>query len=137
MKQFFSVCHKDMFVSTDILNCFFLFVFFSFFFFKLNSHFGKSNEISPCRKLNNFLKQYIFSSLCPRNGKKYKEDLHRPKTLQVFLLYQNLNDSQIVKNCCYKKLFLECVYYRQNLLWWKFFTSCDNWKILFFIKICH
>ena len=35
-----------------------------------------------------------------------------------------------------QKIFLQCVYYRCNLLWWMFFVPCDNWKTLFFLKVC-
>ena len=34
------------------------------------------------------------------------------------------------------ELFLQCLCYRCNLLWWMFFAPCDNWKALFFLKVC-
>ena len=34
------------------------------------------------------------------------------------------------------ELFLQCLCYRCNLLWWMFFVPCDNWKALFFLKVC-
>ena len=35
-----------------------------------------------------------------------------------------------------KNFFLRCVCYRCNLLRWMFFVPCDNWKLLFFLKVC-
>ena len=34
------------------------------------------------------------------------------------------------------KLFLQRLCYRYNLLWWMFLVPCDNWKMLFFLKVC-
>ena len=45
----------------------------------------------------------------------------------------NLNDSQTFKSSSSKKFFLQCVCYRNNL---SVFCSCDNWKTLFFLKVC-
>ena len=36
-----------------------------------------------------------------------------------------------------KNLFLQCVCYWYNLLWWMFLILCDNWKTLLFIIVYH
>ena len=41
------------------------------------------------------------------------------------------NDPQTIS----KNPFLQCVYYWYNLLQWKFFILCDNWKTLVFIIV--
>ena len=78
-------------------------------------------------------KQYLFGIFF---SVKAKKDSYRPKYTSGFLICLNLNDSQIFKSSSRKNGFLQCVYYRCSLLWWKFFVPCDSWKTLFFLKIC-
>ena len=58
-----------------------------------------------------------------------------PDYLSVSYDY-DLNDSQIFKSSSCKRLFLQSECYRCNLLRWMFFVPCDNWKLLFFLKVC-
>ena len=50
--------------------------------------------------------------------------------------FKNLNDSQTFKSSSCKKSFLQCVCYKCNLLRRMFFVPCDNWKTLFFLRVC-
>ena len=68
---------------------------------------------------------------------KVKEDSHRPKYASSFLICPNLNDSQTFKCSSCKNFFLQCVFYRCNLLRWMFFVPYDSWKTLFFLEVCH
>ena len=78
-------------------------------------------------------KQYQFGFLF---SIKVKEDSYRPNYILSFLICPNLNDSQTFKSSSCKIFFLQCVCYRCNLLRWMFFVPCDNWKTLFFLKVC-
>ena len=78
-------------------------------------------------------KQYLFGLIF---SIKLKEDSYRPKYTSSFLICPNLNDSQTFKSSSCKNGFLQCVCYRCNLLRWMFFVPCDNWKTLFFLKVC-
>ena len=80
-----------------------------------------------------FNKHYLLGCFFSRNAKETHTD---QSTLQVFLLYLERNDSQTFKSSSCGKLFLQCVCYRYNLLQWMFFIPRDNWKALFFIKVC-
>ena len=78
-------------------------------------------------------KQYLLGLLF---STKVKEDSYRPKYTSGFLICPNLNDSQTFKSSSCENFFLQCVCYRCNLLRWMFFVPCDNWKTLFFLKVC-
>ena len=62
--------------------------------------------------------------------------MYRPKYTSSFLICPNLNDSQTFKSSSCKKFFLQYVCYWCNLLRRMFFVPCDNWKTLFFLKVC-
>ena len=61
--------------------------------------------------------------------------MYRSKYTSSFLICPNLNDSQTFKSSSCKNGFLQCVYYRCNLLRWMFFVPCDSLKTLFFLKV--
>ena len=78
-------------------------------------------------------KQHLFGLIF---SIKLKEDSYRPKYTSSFLICPNLNDSQTLKSSSCKKFLLQCVCYKCNLLRWMFLVPCDNWKTLFFLKVC-
>ena len=81
-------------------------------------------------------KQYLFGRLFSRNAKKTNAD---QSTSQAFVLCLKRNDSQTFKSSSCEKLFLQCVcykYIKYNVLRWMFFIPYDNWKTLFFVKVC-
>ena len=111
-------CREIIFVSAtkvgentnNILN---------YYNFNLNSHFGISNQISACRKLNvlltNSLCLVVFSLEMQRRL------IQTISTLQFFLHCHKRKASQTFKSSsCIKlfriKPFLQCVSYRYNLL---------------------
>ena len=81
----------------------------------------------------NLHKQYLFGLVF---SIKVKEDPYRPKNTSSFIICPNLNNSQTFKSSSDKNCFLQCVCYRCNLLRWMFFVPCNNWKALFFLKVC-
>ena len=94
-------------------------------YFKLNSHFGKSNYLQEIKFTSH--KQYLFGRLFSRHANKTYTD---QSTLQVFFLCIKRNDSQTFKSSSRKKLFVQCACYRHNLLQWMFLILFDNWKSL-------
>ena len=75
---------------------------------------------------------FIWSSLL------YKSKRRLVQT-KVHFKFFNLSESKRLTNLQKQQLqknFLQCVCYRCNLLRWMFFVPCDNWKTLFFLKVC-
>ena len=106
--------------TADILDCYYLLL---------------SNYIPTFRKLNllhiNSIYLLVFSLQKQRRILPTKQS-----TLQVFLICPNRNDSQNFKSSSCKIFFLQCVCCRCNLLRWMFFILSDNWKTLYFLKVC-
>ena len=49
---------------------------------------------------------------------------------------ETTNKPQTFQSSSCKKSFLQCAIDRYNLLRWMFFILFDNWKSLFFVKVC-
>ena len=94
-------------------------------FFKINLHFGTSDNRSTCGKLNLLPINSIFL-ICP--SPEMQRRLTDEKLLQTFLLCQKRNVSQTFKSSSYKKVFLKCVYHWYNLLWRIIFVPYNNLK---------
>ena len=88
-------------------------------YFKLNSHFGKSNYLQEIKFTSH--KQYLFGRLFSRNANKTYTD---QSTLQVFFLCIKRNDSQTFKSSSRKKLFV-----RVHVI----DTTCYNECFLFYL----
>ena len=73
-------------------------------------------------------KEYLFCVLTCRNAKKTQTDQSIPL---VFLFVWKQTTDKPLKVTAVKNPFLQCVRYWQNLLWWIFFTLCDDWIITF------
>ena len=70
-------------------------------------------------------KQYLFDRLCSIKVKKTRTG---QSILQVLSLCSNWNDTRTFKSSSCKKIFLQCICYRCNLLQWMSFIPCGNWK---------
>ena len=77
-------------------------------------------------------KRYLFGLLFSRNARKTHTD---QSILLTFLLCLKRNVSPTLKRSSCEKVFPNCVYHGYNLIRWRFFIPCDNWKALFFIQI--
>ena len=103
-------------------------------FFVINLLSVTSNQISIYRKLNLSLTSSIYFIFLPLEmQKKTRTDQSIPR---VFLLCLKRNDPQTFKSDSCKNPFLQCLCYCYNLLGWRFFILCDNWKKMLFMKVC-
>ena len=75
---------------------------------------------------------FIWSSLpCKSKRRLVQTKLH----FKFFNLSKSKRLTNLQKQQL-QKVFLQCVCHRCNLLRWIFFVPCDNWKKLFFLKVC-
>ena len=103
---------------------------FKLLYFKLNSHFGKSNYISACRKLNLLL----INSICLVVSFLEVQRKLIQYTTSFFPLSQKKQLTNLQKQQL-RKLFVQCACYRYNLLRWMFFIPFDYWKLLLFANV--
>ena len=102
--------------------------------FTINLYFVTSNQISTYWKLNLPLTSSIYFVFLPL---EIQNRLEQTKVYHAFSCF-------VWKETSHKPLkvaaainpFLQYVSYWYNLLQWIFFILCDNWKTLFFMKVC-
>ena len=90
-----------------------------------------SHQTTLCHKKTKFaFISSIYLVFLPLEMQKRLKQTQVYHTFFFFLLHLKRNDSQTLKRASCKSPFLQWVCYWYNLLRWKFFALCDNWRTL-------